>query len=174
MSVTHLFYRLALRLPAVNCELYLLALTRVPAPTSSRVSRAAGAPGADRSVDPPPTTGSSTSRAGPHDQLRRPDRFHPSADRHVHDSHVLRRRQRRAPLLCCSARCFGDIYVLCASSSVPSSFSYSPLGPFVFPYCCNPRLLVRACNIVLVSLVLFPPCMSLLVFCSFSKVFLFF
>jgi len=79
----------------------------------------------DRSVDPPPTTGSPTLRAGPRNQRRRPGRFHPSADRHVRDSHVLRRRQRRcsaAPLLCCSARCFGDIYVLCTASSVLSLF----------------------------------------------------
>ena len=90
----------------------------------------------------PPTTGSSTLRAGPRNQLRRPGRFHSSADRHVHDRHVLRRRHRcsAVPLICCSAHCFGDIYVLCAAFSVPPSFSYSPLGPLCFPYCCTPRL----------------------------------
>ena len=70
---------------------------------------------------PAATTVGSTLRARPRNQRRRPGRLHPSADCHVRDSHVLWRRLRRrsaAPLLCCSARCFGDIYVLCMAFSV--------------------------------------------------------
>ena len=54
-------------------------------------------------------------------------------------------------LLCCSARCFGDIYVLCTAFSVFPSFSYSLLGPSCFSLTVVPLdTVVRACNILLV------------------------
>ena len=118
-------------------------------PTSSHVSRAPGAPVADRPANPPPTSECSTSRAAPRDQLRRPDRFHLSADRRVHDRHVFRNRRRCSAALLLRSLLLVTFTVYVRPSLLIPSFSYSPLGPLCFPLLLYPWiLLVSFCVIV--------------------------